>query len=70
MDYLETIAKERGMIVTEHKGFITVTIRPIPMRLWYIARYRRQLYSRRKISSTKYLRMRQLRKARELMKGE
>ena len=70
MDYLETIAKERGMIVTEYKGFIAVSIRPIPMRLWYIANYRRQLYSRRKISSTKYLRMRQRRKARELMKGE
>ena len=70
MDYLETIAKERGMIVTKYKDFMTVSIRPIPMRLWYIANYRRQLYSRRKISGTKYLRMRQRRKARELMKGE
>ena len=69
MDYFETIVKERDMIVTEYKDFITVTIRPIPMRLWYIARCR-QLYSRRKISSTKYLRMRQRGKAREMMKGE
>ncbi len=67
---IESIAKERGMKVTKYKGFIAVSIRPVPMFLWYVANYRRQLYSHRKISSTKYLRLRQRRKARELMKGE